>query len=245
MKEKRLSKINKYYAMIIAAFSAAAVIMSCIFRYIEYLKSEFYFDYYGLNQHLYKYGDQGFMFYLCTGLIFILPIFPSILLFKENLKAKKIMSAKVIFNLILLAIYNFFLVTIGFRISSSCIQYIIIAAVTIAEALIVSIAKYVKPKVTLKQAVYFVIKYIFIIIFAYIVLLLFTTSNELKNNKIYNLVENNKVVVYTTSDYYITLDCEIDEKRDKLILYKGKQTKIPTNNITTKQRKFKEVLLKK
>ena len=250
MNEKRLNKINKYYAMIIALFSAAVVIMSCIFRYIEYLKSEFYFDYYGLNQHLYKYGDQGFMFYLCTGLIFILPIFSSILLFKENLKAEKIMSAKGIFNLIVLAIYNFFLVNIGFRIflvnigfdiSSRCIQHITIASVTITEASLVAI----KPKVTLKQAVYFIIKYIFVIVFAYIAILYLVTSSELKNNKIYNIIENNKAVVYTTNDYYIALDCKIDEKNNKLILYKGKQTKILTNDITTEQRIFKKVVLKK
>lgn len=51
-----------------------------------------------------------------------------------------------------------------------------------------------------------------------------------------------QAIVYTTKDYYLTLDCEIEDK--KLTLYKGTETKIATDNVKTSKIIFENVYLK-
>ena len=53
---------------------------------------------------------------------------------------------------------------------------------------------------------------------------------------------NNKVIVYSTTDYYLTLDCDIDN--NELIIYKGSQEKIDNNNIKSQLTKFNKVEIK-
>ena len=80
--------------------------------------------------------------------------------------------------------------------------------------------------------------YLFILIFTF----LLSYSSEIILNKSYRIINSDKVIVYTTNDYYLTLDCEI--KDDKLIIYKGKQTKINNENIESELINFEEVKLK-
>ncbi len=61
-------------------------------------------------------------------------------------------------------------------------------------------------------------------------------------NKEYRIINNDKVIVYTTNDYYLILDCEI--RNNELIIYKGKQTKINNENVISKLISFDEIKLK-
>ena len=74
-----------------------------------------------------------------------------------------------------------------------------------------------------------------------LLILLFSMSyvSSLSTNKSYNIIDDNKVIVYTTTDYYVVLDANI--KNDKLIIYKGYQTKINNENVNSKLVKFKDV----
>lgn len=64
-----------------------------------------------------------------------------------------------------------------------------------------------------------------------------------KNYKIVLNKENScQAIIYTTKDYYLTLDCAINDKN--LTLYRGTETKIATDNVKTKQITFDNVHIK-
>ena len=58
-------------------------------------------------------------------------------------------------------------------------------------------------------------------------------------NKTYRIVDNDKVIVYATENYYLTLNCEIEN--NVLIIYQGSQTKIDNKDIESKLIKFKDI----
>ena len=66
--------------------------------------------------------------------------------------------------------------------------------------------------------------------------------SSLTLNKEYRIINDSKVIVYSNSEYYLTLDCEIDN--NDLIIYKGTQDKIETMNVYNKLKKFNEIKLK-
>lgn len=70
----------------------------------------------------------------------------------------------------------------------------------------------------------------------------FVLTFSLTGVKNYRIINNNKVIVYSNSDYYLTLDCEIED--NKLIMYKGKQNKISTEDVYSELIEFDEVIIK-
>ena len=68
------------------------------------------------------------------------------------------------------------------------------------------------------------------------------TYSQLKLIRNYNIIGNDKVIVYSNNDYYITLDCNI--KDNNLIIYKGKQEKIDNKDVYTISRTFEKVELR-
>ena len=54
----------------------------------------------------------------------------------------------------------------------------------------------------------------------------------------YRVINDNKVIVYTTKDYYLVLDYKID--KDKMFIYKNTQNKIDNLNVNSKFIKVKE-----
>lgn len=68
------------------------------------------------------------------------------------------------------------------------------------------------------------------------------TYSQLKLIRNYNIIGNDKVIVYSNNDYYITLDCNI--KDNNLIIYKGKQKKIDNKDVYTISRTFEKVELR-
>lgn len=49
-------------------------------------------------------------------------------------------------------------------------------------------------------------------------------------NKSYRIIDNDKVIVYSTKEYYIALNCAINPETDELTIYKGEYTMIDTKN---------------
>ena len=71
-----------------------------------------------------------------------------------------------------------------------------------------------------------------------IILVIGIDYSNLFMRKEYAIIDN-KAIVYTTNDYYLVLDCEI--KGDELLLYRGKQTKISTDNVKSELKRFSKV----
>lgn len=69
-------------------------------------------------------------------------------------------------------------------------------------------------------------------------------TENLDNQKTFYMIGENSAIIYSTENYYLTLECEIktDENGNNiLIIYRNKQNKIPTDNQKTYIQKFNVV----
>lgn len=87
----------------------------------------------------------------------------------------------------------------------------------------------------------FIIGCIFVI-FVYVVIIWIHAYFSIKSLNTYQIIDEDKAVVFSTIDYYVVLDCKIED--NKLILYRGKQTKIDTNDVFTELKNFDVVEVK-
>ena len=215
---------------------------------IEYIKAQFYFDYYGLNINLYKYSDQGFLYGLCLSVIFLLALFSLLLCIKQilnNLKDKKIFIKENFINLGLVIVSNIY-IAYCYSLNKSIIDIVVVFSVNIIIEFILScfIFNGIKYKENnLKKSLIDFLKILPFYVILLIISVGISDSFNLSLKKEYRVINDNKVIVYSNKDYYLTLDCKIEN--DKLIIYKGKQNKIDTDDVYNELKKFDDVKMKK
>ena len=244
--EKSLTKIiRENYAWIIAILTLGTVIVSNILKFIEYLTSLTYFQYYGLDHNLYNYYDKNFIYSICLSVVFLIA-FGFLLYcmkeikddFKNNLTLKNI-SIIVLANLYLTVVYCSNL--------SNTYKLINFVAFILLEYIssIFIFKKNDDQKVNKKNRKKFIIDYFKSLVFLIILLILCNSARlyiNLQSLTNYRIINDNKVIVYSTNNYYITLDCEIND--NQLTIYKGSQEKIENNNIKSQLTKFNKVEIK-
>lgn len=242
--------INENYSWIIAVVGVLGVILLNIFRFVEYVTGRAYFSYYGLDINLYKYYDQNFLYELCISIIFMCAVGSLMYCYKQissSFKNNKIFSKENFSNLTIIVfsnLYLIFMINIEFNIMVIIIYLLILI---IIESIMSCFAFKTQKKksaeiITLKQEF---INYLKFLPFAIIILIIcqfvrIYSSLSLKSE--YRIIENNKVIVYSNNDYFLTLDCEINE--ENLIIYKGTQAKIDSTNVYSKLENFKDVKIK-
>ncbi len=248
MRDKIFEFLQKNYGWMVAAITGISVATSFILRFIKYIYSSFYFSYYGISYELFNSDDLGFLYNFGFSILILL-CFGSLMycyiqLF--NVKKMKVKGKTILFNIFLIIISNT-IVVYSTNVKYSLWQFILNVILLIATEVIVSIIFWKidkKEKIKkndindFKNSLKILPFYLFILIFTF----LLSYSSEIILNKSYRIINSDKVIVYTTNDYYLTLDCEI--KDDKLIIYKGKQTKINNENIESELINFEEVKLK-
>ena len=247
-KEKLFDFLQKNYGWIVAGITGFTIGISFILRFIKYMYSAFYFSYYGLSYGLFN-GDElnilyNFAFSILTLFCFVSLIFCYIQLF--NFKKKKIELRTVLFNVFLILISSIIIIA-STNAKYSLLQFIINVILLIIIEIIMAVVFIKKQNKEnnrknnpndFANALKIVPFYLFLLLFIY----LLSYGTEIKMNKEYRIINNDKVIVYTTNDYYLTLDCEI--KNNELIIYKGKQTKIKNENVKSELISFDEVKLK-
>jgi len=100
-------------AWIIAGLTFLGVIVSNVLKFIEFITSQTYFSYFGIDQNLYNYSDKKFIYELCLSIIFILAFFSVFYCFKqlkENIKKKELFKWENLINILLILISNFYIV---------------------------------------------------------------------------------------------------------------------------------------
>ena len=252
-KEKNsiVNVIKENYGWVIAVITVIGIVILNIFRFVEYINALFYFNYYGIDINLYKYYDQNFLYSLCLSIIFIIAFVFLLYCFKQivdNIKNKKYICKQNFINILLIILSNMYLVISTGTQQMNLLSYIVSFIIFIITEIILSILVFKKLPVdnnqvinkkeiiieTFKKLSFFIILLIISIgIRTYSVL-------ALKNN--YRVIKNEKIIVYSTIDYYITLDCEI--KDDELTIYKGTQEKIDTENVYSKLNKYNKIIIK-
>ena len=237
-----LENIKNYSPSIIGILTFVGIIALNILKLIEYIKAQYYFDYYGLDIKLYKYSEQGFIYGLCISIIFLLaiislPFFISQII--ANVKRKKIVNTINLRNLIIVLLFNFiWIYSMRFNKIISIILFCIFIIIEYATPYIIFSIKEEKKDVSLKSALKFVPIYILLLILCIGI----SDISNLKLKTEYRIISDNKVIVYSNNDYYLTLDCEV--KKDKLIIYKGKQNKTNADNVRSELINFDKVEIK-
>lgn len=248
-KSKSITKLIKdNYAWVIAIATALGVIVINILRFIEYVTANAYFSYYGLNIQLYQYYDQNFLYELCLSIILLCALGSLLYCWKQftvNLKKIKIFNKTNLYNLALIILSNFYLVFI-LKIEFKLIWVYFISLLVIEFIMSCIVFKKDKRNYTenfsLKEEFTNFIKYLPFVIIIFIVSQFIKIHYELPLKREYRIIDENKVIVYSNNDYYLTLDCEING--ETLIIYKGRQNKIDTTNVYSKLDKFKDIEIK-
>ena len=240
--------IKDNYAWIIASLTFFGVIVSNVLKFIEFITSQTYFSYFGIDHNLYNYSDKNFIYELCLSIIFILALFSVFYCFKqlkENIKKKELFKWENLINIFLILISNFYIV-INTPGQLNIISIIISVAILIILEFIMSLMFFKKEKEsTQEQLKRDLINYIKVLPFIIIFLIIMHSTRtyiNLNYQKQHRIIGDNRVIVYSTNDYYITLDCDINN--NELIIYKGSQEKIETNNVKSQLTKFNKVEIK-
>jgi hypothetical protein len=240
---------QKNYAWFIAIITAIGIIILNVFKFIEYITANVYFSYYGLDINLYKYNDQGFIYGLCLSFLFMLALYSLLYCIRKlyfDIKNKNFKAKEIVGNLSIIIFSNLYIILIS-NIEFNLPSFLINMAALIAIELVFSIAMFKKldvdkNKIDLKQDLFNYLKKLPFLIIIFILSISSRTYINLINNKNYRVIDENKVIVYTNSDYYLTLNCKMED--DNIIIYKGTQSKINNDNIYSKLNKYNEIKFK-
>lgn len=159
---------------------------------------------------------------------------------------KKIFIKENIIYFILILVSNLFLnCAFGYKFLSFNTLINLILFVTIEY--IVSMLFFKNANITESETAINLNNYLKLIPFIVILLIisyLLCLTWDIQFVKEYRIIENNKVIISTNINYYLTLDCEIDENNNKLIIHKGTQEKIENNSVKSQLKKFDKVEMK-
>lgn len=242
-----LNDIKDFSPSIIGILTFLGVICFNILKFTEYIKAQFYFSYYGLDINLYKYFDQGFIYSLCLSIIFMLALCSLLFCIKqlmENYKGIKRLIPDNWENLLVILFSNIY-IAYSYSLEKTIVNIGVVFLVNVIIEFILScfIFKSIKYKENnLKQSLIDFLKILPFYLILLIISVGISDNLNLSLKKDYRIIEDNKVIVYSNSDYYLILDCKIED--DKLIIYRGKQNKIDTDNMYSELVKFEEVEIK-
>lgn len=247
-KEKLFDFLEKNYGWMVATITGLTVATSFVLRFIKYIYSSYYFNYYGLSYELFNSNELSFLYNFAFSILILLCLGSLMYCYMQlfNQKEMNVKIGTIIFNIILIIASNI-IVALSLNNKYSLCQFILNFFTLIIIEIVMSIIFFKMDKKErnkkynmndLPNTLKIVPFYIFLLLFSF----LLSYGSQIVMNKSYRIINDNKVIVYTTNDYYLTLDCEI--KDNKLIIYKGKQTKISNENVVSELINFDEVKLK-
>jgi len=251
MNKRGVKKVLKFlknnYGWVIALITSSGVLVLNIIKFIEYIKCNLYFAYYGIDVNLYKYGDKNVIYELFLSILILFATISVLYCCYElenNIKKKRIFNFSNLINLIIISLYNIIAITTNINNLTIEIFFIELLILIILENIFAySIFGKLNIKhISKKQKKEFAINYFKVLPYM-IILILFLLASliiiPIRFRRNYRIIDDNKVIVYTNSEYSIILDCEIND--DNLIIYKGRQEKIDNTNIYSVYIKFELV----
>lgn len=247
-KEKIFKFLQNNYGWIVAIITGLTVVIAFILRFIKYMYSSYYFSYYGLSYELFNDNDLNFLYNFEFSILVLLCFISLIYCYMQLFNVKKIKTnhITILSNIFLILISNT-LVVASTDIKLLLWQFILDVVLLIIIEVVISLI-WLKLDKNDRNRTYGIsdLPNILKIIPFYLLLLIFlfliSYSLNITTNKSYRIIDSDKVIVYTTTDYYLVLDCEI--KDNKLTIYKGKQEKISNESVVSELINFNEVNLK-
>lgn len=236
--KKTFEFLQKNYGWIIALFTGICVVVSYISKFLEYIIANVQFAHYGLDIDLYKYENKNFLYNICFSALFIFALCSLIYCIHQLLNRKKY-SLNVYDIFINIFIILFSMSSISLSIPNIIINFITMLFLEILASKIIfkDISKKIKTKVSKNEAINNIKKLPFLIIVLVILIMIYKIVLIISNHD-YRIIDDNKVIVYSNNEYYLTLDCEV--KESEIVIYAGTQNKIPNNNVYSKLIKNKK-----
>lgn len=246
MKQDKLKLIQDNYGWVLTIITGLGVFFTFCLKFLNYLYSKIEFSYYGLDYGMYVVEDIGIIFNFCFSILFALCFYSLCYCYCQifkMIKNKKYEVKLLLENIILILLSNGYIIfSSGIKISwlPVLLELFILLVLEFIMTIIMCkiITKEVKKVDNTNDFFNYIKKLPFIVLFL-ILLFLFSHTFSLVNNKEFRIINDNKVIVYTTNDYYLLIDCEITEEEIKI--YKGTQTKIDNINVESKLIDFKKV----
>jgi len=246
MKQEKLKLIQDNYGWVLAIVTGLGVFFSFCLKFLNYLYSKIEFSYYGLDYGMYVTEDIGIIFNFCLTILFALCFYSLCYCYYQifkMIKNKKCEVKLLLENIILILLSNGYIIfSSGIKISllQAVIELFILFVLEFIMTIVVCkrINKEVKETDDTNEFLNYLKKLPFVVLLL-IFLFLLSHTFSFVNNKEFRIIDDNKVIVYTTKEYYLLLDCEITEKKIKI--YKGTQTKIDNINVESKLINFKKV----
>lgn len=255
-----VSLLRKHYGWIYGGITLIIAFISIIFRFSRYINLRKFFNFYGLNFDFVNNKESSIL--LDAGFSFMMSVFLVSLLLcmymflfkpkkKKNWDVLKYIIGIVIFDLVLLECFNDSIIinrydfSIIWNIISHYVPSVIAVTVGAGFVFLVFYLFHVFPT-KVSDKVFRVIDSLIFISFGVGVVFLYynySYNMELSSNKVYTLVDDNTVIIYSNEDYYLTLDCAIKEEDNKryLLIYRYTQNKISTNDTKTVKKTFDDV----
>lgn len=265
---KIINLINQNYGWLIAIGSIFIAFITTIFKIIEYLQANTYFNLYGIDHSFYESKNIGIFNTIFNNIIIVTLLTSGILSiyyykkaknsYKINKKKKK---QKLAFSFKIKRKIKWYkenkIYVISFILANTFLTYYILEERTLISfianfmMLLISEIFFIKmtsvEKIPANNTDYNIkndlIRILILLpIFCFIIIIFFTFSNKMIafSKRDYRIIDENKVIVYTNENYYIILDCKIEE--NNLIIYKGTQQKIENNQIPTQLIKFEKII---
>lgn len=253
---KDVSKREEFLKTTVEIIISLGSIGLFLMKFINYIILRTKFNYYMLNSDFFFNDLDGFVFNIILIICCIMLFFSIPYLFvcvvkqiseKKSIKESfKLLFILILYFLIIGALIIYFLCFYNYIYIDTLYEYLINIIIISFIALLLSFIAYFYVKLfnlfnfllNNKKFSSFVL---YVISFALTVLILsclirYECQSNLEKNLSYYLIDDNTVVVHTSEDYYLTLDCKIDEDESGnviLTIIKNTQNKIPTNNVKT------------
>lgn len=242
--QKITNVIQENHTWVIALIAILGAFCLNISKFTEFLQAKVTFSYYGLDMGLYKYNDLNFFYEFCLSLI-IISVFISMLCcgkqIRDNIKNKKYLNKTNGNNILTLFVSNIVLLfTTGAKLN--WIGYFFNSVFLIIIEIFISYIVFKEPSEKIQTLKEFFVdlckKVPFLLVFLILYFCIVTYAN-ISSKKEYRIINDNTVIVYSNNDYFLALDCEVND--DILIIHKGTQNKIVNTNVYSKLKKFDEI----
>lgn len=244
------SFLKDHWLWIFSTLTFIGVLLSNFIKLIDFIKNKCYFEKYGLNIRFYQYEEKGLLYEAAYSILIFLTIIIAILCIYK-IQKRKDKGPKIIPIFLYFLILNVLIVVATIR---SIVPLTILIGLIVmipVEYFVLSIHQKLEKnedkefeentndhiKEDLIKSAILLYSGIIVMILAVSICPVIISSF----NTEYKMIDH-KAIVYTTKDYYLTLDSEV--VGDTLVIYKGTETKISTENIQSKLVQYKKILIK-
>ena len=241
--KKIINFMKEHCVWIITLLTFIGAILLTVLKFIEYMKSNLYFSYYGVDMNLYQFEDKNVLYELGLSLfLFIMAgiVFNCIWQIYNKSKNKNKLNRSDWGTISLIIIYDCIftyacnsLIDNDFNIINFILTFLLIIIIEIPVSNFIFNPVSQTMKVTKEEIINY-LKILPLLAIIFFFALSFVLLQPIAARKSYRIIDDKKAIVYTDNDYYLILDCEIVDSQEK----------ISNNNVYSVYKKFEKVEIK-